>query len=293
MKGRSNFVLPAGDGHAASLFDEDELFQRLKKWVSRTKTGDITELDFPYPDWPRSAATRTPVATRSALQEERCFSTNGCVARPSRGHSGGEPRAVLQRSGDTHGGPKSALIPDYGAVIFDEAHHLEDVASDIFGIEFSNYRVPQLLNRLKKAARYSRLPGRVSDDRGGEQHLFESFGRVRKQEYFLDELWGSVDRQSVENGVNDLVNDAGQPQHPALEQDTEGTPTSKSAIQGYKNMLSRLRDDLAGLFFARTRTTSSGARSPEGPGSCSATCTTPRSASQTSCVTLCGEACSQ
>ena len=36
------------------------------------------------------------------------------------------------------------VIPRYDAVIFDEAHHLEEVATQHFGMGVSNYRVEEL-----------------------------------------------------------------------------------------------------------------------------------------------------
>ena len=38
----------------------------------------------------------------------------------------------------------ASILPDYGAVIFDEAHELEDVASQYFGTRVSNYRMEEL-----------------------------------------------------------------------------------------------------------------------------------------------------
>ena len=37
-----------------------------------------------------------------------------------------------------------SVLPEYGAVIFDEAHEIEDVASDYFGRQISNYRFEEL-----------------------------------------------------------------------------------------------------------------------------------------------------
>src|SRR5258707_10291192 len=37
-----------------------------------------------------------------------------------------------------------SILPEYSAVVFDEAHELEDVASDYFGRQISNYRFEEL-----------------------------------------------------------------------------------------------------------------------------------------------------
>ena len=36
------------------------------------------------------------------------------------------------------------VIPEYEAVVFDEAHQLEDVAGEYFGIHFSSFAMAQL-----------------------------------------------------------------------------------------------------------------------------------------------------
>lgn len=37
------------------------------------------------------------------------------------------------------------MIPDYSAVIFDEAHLIEDIASDYFGFQVSNFQIDELV----------------------------------------------------------------------------------------------------------------------------------------------------
>src|SRR5438105_15265224 len=36
-----------------------------------------------------------------------------------------------------------SILPEYSAVVFDEAHEMEDVASDYFGRQISNFRFEQ------------------------------------------------------------------------------------------------------------------------------------------------------
>ncbi|MGH9799275.1 MAG: ATP-dependent DNA helicase, partial [Blastocatellia bacterium] len=44
------------------------------------------------------------------------------------------------------------VLPDYGAVIFDEAHQIEDIAAQYFGASVSNYQVDDLLNDISRLA---------------------------------------------------------------------------------------------------------------------------------------------
>src|SRR5205814_4173824 len=44
--------------------------------------------------------------------------------------------------------PDAGILPDYGAVIFDEAHELEEVAGSYFGISVSNLRFNDLVRDI-------------------------------------------------------------------------------------------------------------------------------------------------
>jgi hypothetical protein len=45
----------------------------------------------------------------------------------------------------------ASILPEYSAVIFDEAHELEDVASQYFGTQVSNYRLEELVRDTENA----------------------------------------------------------------------------------------------------------------------------------------------
>ncbi len=47
------------------------------------------------------------------------------------------------------GAPDAGVLPDAGAVIFDEAHELEEVASSYFGLSVSNVRFEDLVRDLE------------------------------------------------------------------------------------------------------------------------------------------------
>src|SRR6185295_18099421 len=47
------------------------------------------------------------------------------------------------------------ILPDYTAVIFDEAHELEDIATEYFGLHVSNYRISELVGDAKRMAERS------------------------------------------------------------------------------------------------------------------------------------------
>ncbi len=51
----------------------------------------------------------------------------------------------------------AALLPDYSALVFDEAHEMEDVATQYFGLQVSNYRVEELARDTEATLRMKGL----------------------------------------------------------------------------------------------------------------------------------------
>ena len=50
-----------------------------------------------------------------------------------------------------------SILPEYSAVVFDEAHEMEDVASDYFGRQISNYRFEELARDADQTMRLLQL----------------------------------------------------------------------------------------------------------------------------------------
>jgi len=72
------------------------------------------------------------------------------------------------------------VLPEYGAVIFDEAHEIEDVASDFFGRQISNYRFDELARDAEIAARVTKAGGtglqkQIARMRERSRSFFEAF----------------------------------------------------------------------------------------------------------------------
>jgi ATP-dependent DNA helicase DinG len=61
---------------------------------------------------------------------------------------------IKQQAGSTpEGGPDVGILPAAGAVIFDEAHELEDIASNYFGIGLSHARFDELTRDIETSLR--------------------------------------------------------------------------------------------------------------------------------------------
>ena len=166
MKGRSNFlcrekVYRMGDQPALKGFDEVDWFAQIRDWEKVTETGDRAELNF-LPDdsdlWQRLDARRDACTGSKCPEFNRCFLT-AMHQRAAEAdliivnhHLFFADLALKQ---DDFG----SVLPEYSAVIFDEAHEIEDVASDYFGRQISNYRFEELSRDAEVAARVTHAGG--------------------------------------------------------------------------------------------------------------------------------------
>ena len=187
MKGRSNFLcrqkvhLMEGQPVLRGL-DERDWFAQIRDWEKVTETGDRAELDF-LPDgselWQRLDARRETCTGQKCPEFHRCFLT----WMHQRAHEADIIIvnhhlffADLALRKDDFG----SILPEYSAVVFDEAHEIEDVASEYFGRRVSNYRFEELARdaehalRLKGLARPNLLK-RVARLRERARSFFEVF----------------------------------------------------------------------------------------------------------------------
>ena len=261
MKGRGNFICLQELDHAqAGLPYEDALFEKLKKWARRPRHGDVTELDFSFPDWsevcsnvdtcrgkecPYNAGSdqKQPKGMRSCFYYKRRREANSAdiiIVNHALFFADLSLRMV---------NPREGVLPDYGSVIFDEAHHLEDVATDSFGVEFSNYRIPMLLRRIGKRRDIAIDPGELHYIESVNNSLFDAFARMRKSEFFFDELYESEGKTQVEKLVNELLVVMDGLNTQLNGQDAEGNQELKDRLDGYRKMLAHARGELGDLFF--------------------------------------------
>ena len=151
MKGRSNFlcrvkVHQMADQPLLKGMEEIDAFRQIRDWSKLTETGDRAELTF-LPDdsdlWARLDARRDTCTGQKCPEFHQCFLT----AMHQRAKEADLIIvnhhlffADLALKQDDFG----SILPEYSAVVFDEAHEMEDVASDYFGRQISNYRFEEL-----------------------------------------------------------------------------------------------------------------------------------------------------
>ncbi len=164
MKGRTNFVCrqklhQMADQPLLKGLEEIDAFRQIREWAKVTETGDRAELTFLSDDselWTKLDARRDTCTGKKCPDFERCYLT-----------------AMHQRASDADliivnhhlffadlalkQDDFGSILPEYSAVVFDEAHEIEDVASDYFGRQISNFRFEELARDVDQALRLLQL----------------------------------------------------------------------------------------------------------------------------------------
>lgn len=252
MKGRSNYLCLQELDHASALiiYQNDPSFERLKKWASETKTGDVQELDFPFPDWHEVCSNPDTCRRKEChYQSEHCFYYAMCKKAAVSDIIIVNHSLFFADLGIRTVDANNAVLPNYGPVIFDEAHHLEDVATRTFGVEFSDYRIPVIVNRLRKRKEVAVSEGEYNMLLRSAERLFDDFKQISRQEFFFQDLYQTSHRIGIEESAEELIRNLDSLSMQLKEQDTEGDKDLKDRIDGYRKMLVHASDDLSALFF--------------------------------------------
>ena len=152
MKGRANYLckrklyalrdLPVLTG----LQEVDE-YQQIAEWEKITETGDRAELSA----LPESSSLWGKLDARSeACLGSTCPDYRNCFITEMRRRSAESDIIIVNHHlffADyavrqmAQGAPDAGILPEAAAVVFDEAHELEEVASQYFGRSLSNMRI--------------------------------------------------------------------------------------------------------------------------------------------------------
>jgi len=155
MKGRANYICKQKlyalrDSPLLSGLEEVSQFHSLLQWERTTETGDRAEVyDLPENSalWHKLDARSEVCLGQTCPNWEQCFITS--MRRKAlesdivivNHHLFFADLSIKQQAA---GAPDAGILPEAAAVIFDEAHELEDIASQYFGIALSNARFDEL-----------------------------------------------------------------------------------------------------------------------------------------------------
>ncbi|MEG9438112.1 ATP-dependent DNA helicase [Edaphobacter sp. HDX4] len=160
MKGRGNYLCrhklyALRDNPLLNGLEEIEQFHQIAAWEKTTETGDRAEIDV-LPEtsalWHKIDARTEACLGQSCPDWERCFIT--AMRRKAlesdivivNHHLFFADLSIKQQAGNA---PDAGILPEAVAVVFDEAHELEEVASNYFGIGLSTQRVDELVRDVE------------------------------------------------------------------------------------------------------------------------------------------------
>ncbi|HKN33982.1 MAG TPA: ATP-dependent DNA helicase [Terriglobales bacterium] len=162
MKGRANYLCrkklyDLTDQPVLSGLEEIEQYRAIAAWEKTTQTGDRSELaSLPEASalWPKLDARSEACLGQKCSSWDRCFITE--MHRRAmesdiiivNHHLFFADLSIKQA---TEYAPDAGILPEVGAVVFDEAHELEGVAGSYFGVSVSNLRIEDLIRDVESS----------------------------------------------------------------------------------------------------------------------------------------------
>ena len=168
MKGRNNYLCrkklyDLTNQPVLSGLEEIEQYRAIAAWEKNTSTGDRAELaELPEASalWHKLDARADTCTGQKCSEWERCFITE--MRR-----RGMESDIIIVNHHlffadlaiklQADGAPDAGILPEAAAVIFDEAHELEEIAGNYFGISVSNLRVEELAHDVEQSLQHNQM----------------------------------------------------------------------------------------------------------------------------------------
>lgn len=195
MKGRNNYACLQRIKRAESApildgLDDVDYFDEVRRWARDSQTGDRAELT----GLPENLSFWRHIDARSEIcLGQKCPDYDPCFITRMRQRAQDADIVIVNHHlffADLalRGGEYGQVLPDYGAVIFDEAHAIEDVAAEYFGHQVSSYQVEDLLRDLQLVP---------VTDADANKELTRAGGRVAR---FSERFWHGFQEARGEEG---------------------------------------------------------------------------------------------
>ncbi len=217
MKGRNNYLCRRRfklffRQPLLKVLEEASYLDILKRWAARTHTGDRAELEAIPEDlnlWKEICASSETCLGQGCEFFEGCFITRmrqeaaGADVVVVNHHLFFADLAVRQRG-------FGEVLPRHEAVIFDEAHQLEEVATQYFGMAVSNFRFEELARDLHREAAAAKLKDEALNRMlqsllDGQERFFNFFrGGEPRQRLKRDRMPGGDSLSSLLDGLGTL-----------------------------------------------------------------------------------------
>jgi ATP-dependent DNA helicase DinG len=178
MKGRANYLclhkldqLQDGAGPAV----HDVFLPMIREWSARTEIGDRAELR----DLPEDLAFWNEVsATADTCLGAECPRYDDCFVTRMRQRAAASDVVIVNHhllcaDASVRQNAYGEVIPSCSRAIIDEAHQLEDIATQHFGFSVSNYRFEELARDVEK------VRSSAIEERSDKQEIAKALERLR------------------------------------------------------------------------------------------------------------------
>ncbi len=186
IKGRQNYLcLYRWFQYRAvgQMFVEEDECKSIEKWLEQTTTGDRAELEW-LPErsrlWPKISANSSQCLGGDCPEAPHCFINQlrkkaGSASLLVVNHHLFFSDLALRQGG------YGEVLPRYEGVIFDEAHHIENVATTFFGKAFTLYQLYDLVSDIERQAEVDLDPlkcNSISNSASGMKKRAEEFASL-------------------------------------------------------------------------------------------------------------------
>ncbi len=269
LKGVANYVCRRRLAEAASR--ASEAVSALVEWSEHSETGDRAEVEWlpeASPVWTEVTTTPDARIGPRCPYFERCFVTQARRTAEQaqlilvNHHLYFADRALRSAA------PGARVLPDHDAVIFDEAHQLEDVATEHFGARVSTHMLAQLVRDAHLAlARMPLWTGRAADD---VVHTLERagiglfsllrgalIGEAEARVPLPEGLFEQPERQTawfkLDAALEELARTAEAEASPPPDEEDPADAGPRASLVGLARRSRAIRDDLATIAEQRQR----------------------------------------
>jgi len=260
MKGRSNYLcwnkLEEIESQTYLFSPHDpEYLRTIRNWVQKTQTGDRAELT----ELPDDALLWHYLdARRETCTGQKCRNFDVCFVTKVRQQALESDIIVVNhhlffadlslRQGDF-----ASILPDYSVLVFDEAHEIEDVATQYFGVMVSNYRIEELVRDAERAltetgASSPFLTGQLAKLAERAREFFARF-QTREGRFVLQPLGSGLDVRRGIRGIDSFGDSyrALRMQLNVLRTSLDNIPVQSDSIEAIGRRSLEMEDELAAI----------------------------------------------
>lgn len=181
MKGKSNYLCLHRFGQFSQQpsfqnFEAESHFQDLQRWSTETRSGDRAEMI----GLPEGNLLWQEVSVKGeACLGSQCPTYDSCYITRIKQEAAAADIVVVNHhlffadlalKGISYG----EVLPRYDAVIFDEAHLLEEVATQYFGVSISSYRIEDFVGDAQREFRFLQMGAAGAPPAAHEQNRHDS-----------------------------------------------------------------------------------------------------------------------